>query len=1231
MKLTQELLSTKKTDVTEARGIYEPVTDADINRDNDTLIKRGGVLRKGNGGAMQVVTDGDKTLRQSLRKKSVTEASEMDDANRRNAEHLEVGDPVEITGDVSFKGETGEITHFGKDKRFVVVKLHNGGEHSFHSSDVSEVERDFDEEEGEDNEDHNKFYVAFYDSDEERSWIGLVSKEHGGKWHEKTFKGKPEYRWGQTYMSYLSPEDIMRWIHKDYGRSVEIEGPFYDPEEAMDHVKQNWGKLEESAVPKRGADGMYGVKVGQIYVPADGSKNELKVIAVDKDREEVTVFDKVQGKERDIDAYKLAVVRYCLKEELEESVNTESACYKANRVLTSAYRKMLGDKTLADKVKKEMTAAYKMLRDPLEDDDVPAFKKAWEDAFLQHPDGFDALMDQIYDEKVIDYDSFKKHFKLTESHDEDDEYDHSGRYVTQQHDGNYARVIVKRTGPQQYEVTWPDKSKSKEHQRAVEKMIRNGKIMQDMETRESLEESYGADMRRDANRLKRAGDMVGYHKKMERYCEYMADAMDFNARQAGRITATGRSYLNQAKKFMKKADEHRNGWKNPEASETVEESFKPGDMVHIGMGTKGGAGYRGKLLKIDDDEMAHVELPTEGKFGKRVVKGHVSKLSADEVREAKQNPDKGGFLKNGSMVRVTNPKAPARYKIADDGHTATHYKIIKPSGEEMMMSKERIARVNRAAKELDAAKAEEPKAVAEESLTEGLRLLKTYTNGRAMAKVYKDSEWGEYQVKMFKNGEHTSNHHTEDLDDANGVAEIWTKKNAKVTEDFTKTHKLVSKITGEEIKVGQVVKNFRGEKMKVMGWWPGRHPGSTGRVETDKGAYYPSVIDAEVVPIVEPYVKKVEEANERTEWGISEKGAGDYNEAGEWVHRAPTWYKTRNERHQHAQRLKKQGKDFNTHERTVKGVAENTDAWAALNDAARALGAESFSRLPAIDAAGLVNFRAANEVTETMFGSLNEGKSLMGKTIRISNPKHNMSGHKGKVVWCNDDGTECEMEYVDARGKKDKCSVSTKDITVESVKRFWTLSSAQMKQVIESHPELLIGSALDALNESTEQTPWDVLTKLAQRHGVEYFSQLTPAVMDKYINYKSASDHAAKDFGKHAFEKLDWQQMMHIMNKHPEYMRDEAKAIYAPEPVEEELKIGSFTLSPADEKDIPFLNKLTKNRAAAKREKEAEERRNLIRKMSEPSNTKNEPEAGHRKGAEARISLIRDLSTPKNA
>lgn len=53
-----------------------------------------------------------------------------------NAEELNIGDPVIITGKVQFQGKTGDIDSFGKDKRFVIVNLYNYGKHSFHSSDV---------------------------------------------------------------------------------------------------------------------------------------------------------------------------------------------------------------------------------------------------------------------------------------------------------------------------------------------------------------------------------------------------------------------------------------------------------------------------------------------------------------------------------------------------------------------------------------------------------------------------------------------------------------------------------------------------------------------------------------------------------------------------------------------------------------------------------------------------------------------------------------------------------------------------------------------------------------------------------------------------------------------------------------------------------------------------------------------------------------------------------------
>ena len=58
----------------------------------------------------------------------------------------------------------------------------------------------------------------------------------------------------------------------------------------------------------------YGVKVGQVYVPADGSVNELTVINVDYQRQEATVFSAGEKILRQIDFFKLAMVRYSLKE-----------------------------------------------------------------------------------------------------------------------------------------------------------------------------------------------------------------------------------------------------------------------------------------------------------------------------------------------------------------------------------------------------------------------------------------------------------------------------------------------------------------------------------------------------------------------------------------------------------------------------------------------------------------------------------------------------------------------------------------------------------------------------------------------------------------------------------------------------------------------------------------------------------------------------------------------------
>ena len=48
-----------------------------------------------------------------------------------------IGDPVIITGNVEFRGKTGDVRELGQDGSFVVVDLYNYGPQSFQASDVS--------------------------------------------------------------------------------------------------------------------------------------------------------------------------------------------------------------------------------------------------------------------------------------------------------------------------------------------------------------------------------------------------------------------------------------------------------------------------------------------------------------------------------------------------------------------------------------------------------------------------------------------------------------------------------------------------------------------------------------------------------------------------------------------------------------------------------------------------------------------------------------------------------------------------------------------------------------------------------------------------------------------------------------------------------------------------------------------------------------------------------------
>ena len=56
--------------------------------------------------------------------------------------------------------------------------------------------------------------------------------------------------------------------------------------------------------------------------------------------------------------------------------------------------------------------------------------------------------------------------------------------------------------------------------------------------------------------------------------------------------------------------------------------------------------------------------------------------------------------------------------------------------------------------------------------------------------------------------------------------------------------------SGKILQIGDTVKDFRNEDMTIKGWTSGRDwsdNGGTGRVHTDRGTFFPGVINARIV------------------------------------------------------------------------------------------------------------------------------------------------------------------------------------------------------------------------------------------------------------------------------------------------------------------------------------------------------------------------------------------------
>ena len=140
---SQDVLSKVKASLAD----YLKSAEEDIKQDRDLIAKKKQDL------------DLKKKELKDLELQHTNQEEEVEEAipdTLEEDQELQIGDPVEIVGDVQFSGATGEIVDFGQRSNFIIVNLYNHGTHSFNAANVEfnqyadDEDNDFEDELDED-------------------------------------------------------------------------------------------------------------------------------------------------------------------------------------------------------------------------------------------------------------------------------------------------------------------------------------------------------------------------------------------------------------------------------------------------------------------------------------------------------------------------------------------------------------------------------------------------------------------------------------------------------------------------------------------------------------------------------------------------------------------------------------------------------------------------------------------------------------------------------------------------------------------------------------------------------------------------------------------------------------------------------------------------------------------------------------------------------------------------
>ena len=100
------------------------------------------------------------------------------------------------------------------------------------------------------------FFVCIGSEDDD-GFVGMLTKEDN-RWREVALRGTAPHNWGGSYMSYLTPNDVMQHIRNDYSRGHDVKGPFFDEQKAMEYAYNQYGLGDEEDMSEDTIDMPFG-------------------------------------------------------------------------------------------------------------------------------------------------------------------------------------------------------------------------------------------------------------------------------------------------------------------------------------------------------------------------------------------------------------------------------------------------------------------------------------------------------------------------------------------------------------------------------------------------------------------------------------------------------------------------------------------------------------------------------------------------------------------------------------------------------------------------------------------------------------------------------------------------------------------------------------------------------------------------------------------------------------